>query len=45
MKEKGVEATAAHLPLKLGLEDPGPTGLQARVATKEGLAQAFLDLS
>ena len=38
MKEKGVEAAAAHLPLKLGLEDLGPTGLQARVATKEGLA-------
>ncbi len=45
MKEKGVEAAAAHLPLKLSLEDLGPTGLQAKVATKEGLAQAFLDLA
>ena len=41
MKESRVEAEAAFLPLKLGLEDPGPQGLKARIQGREGLQQAF----
>ena len=36
-----MEAEAAHLPLRIGLEDKGPQGLQARIETKEGLEEAF----
>ncbi len=41
MYKKGVEAEAAHLPLKMGLEDEGPQGLQAQAQTQEGLRLAF----
>jgi len=37
MKESRVEAEAAYLPLKIGLEDLGPQGLKARIQGQEGL--------
>jgi hypothetical protein len=41
MSKGRVEAEAARLPLRMGLEDPGPQGLQARIQTVEGLEKAF----
>ena len=41
MVEMKVEAEAAHLLLRIGLEDKGPQGLQARIEIKEGLEEAF----
>jgi hypothetical protein len=41
MDRRRVEAEAAHLPKKMGLEDPGLQGLRARVREKEGLEEAF----
>jgi hypothetical protein len=41
MDRRRVEAEAAHLPKKIGLEDPGLQGLRARVREKEGLEEAF----
>ena len=45
MHKKGVLAEAAQLPLKFGLADLGPQGLQARTRTREGLDQAFISLA
>ena len=41
MDKKRVQAEAALLPEAIGLPDQGPTGLLARISTKEGLSQAF----
>jgi len=41
IKESRAAAEAAYLPLKMGLEDPGPQGLKARIQGQEGLQQAF----
>jgi hypothetical protein len=41
MEESRVEAEAAFIPLKLGLEDSGPQGLRARVREVKGLEEAF----
>ncbi|EAQ83005.1 hypothetical protein CHGG_10823 [Chaetomium globosum CBS 148.51] len=41
MKESRVEAEAIQLPLKMGLEDPGPQGLRARTKEQGGLEEAF----
>ena len=41
MDTKGVVAIAAHIPLEMGLEDPGPQGLRTRIRTVEGLETAF----
>ena len=45
MHKKRVLAEAAQLPLRLGLTDLGPQGLQARIRTREGLDQAFTGLA
>ena len=45
MHQKGMLAEAAQLPLKFGLADLGPQGLQARTRTREGLDQAFTSLA
>jgi len=42
---KGVKAEAAYLPLKIGLLEEGPTGLEASIQSKEGLEQAFQKLT
>ena len=44
MDESRVEAEAAFISLKLGLEDPGPQGLRARVREVESLEEAFNQL-
>ncbi|EAQ89439.1 hypothetical protein CHGG_06058 [Chaetomium globosum CBS 148.51] len=41
MDRRRVEAEAALLPEKIGLEDPGPQGLRAQVREQEGLKEAF----
>ena len=41
LQESRVEAEAAYLPEKMGLEDPGPQGLKARIKEREGLRGAF----
>lgn len=41
MKESRVEAEAIQLPLKMGLEDPGPQGLRTRTKEQGGLEEAF----
>ena len=41
MKESRVEAEAAYIPLRMGLGDPGPQGLKARVKETAGLEKAF----
>ena len=41
VKESRIEAEAALLPLKIGLDDSGPQGLRARIQRQEGLEEAF----
>jgi hypothetical protein len=41
MKDDRVEAEAALLPVVMGLEDPGPQGLKARIQGQQGLEEAF----
>ena len=41
MEESRVEAEAALLPVAMGMEDPGPQGLKARIKAREGLEEAF----
>ena len=45
INKRGVEAEAAYLPLKIGLLEEGPTGLEASIQSKEGLEQAFQKLT
>jgi len=45
MNRKRVKAEAAYLPLKMGLLEEGPTGLEASIQSKEGLEQAFQKLT
>ena len=44
MEESWVEAEAAFIPLKLGLEDLGLQGLKAQIREVKGLEQAFNQL-
>jgi hypothetical protein len=41
MEESRVEAKAALLLVAMGIEDPGPQGLKARIKAREGLEEAF----
>ena len=41
MDRDRVKAEVAHLPRRIGLEDPGPQDLRARVRRQEGLEEAF----
>ena len=41
MEESRVEAEAALLLVAMGMEDPGPQGLKARIKAREGLEEAF----
>jgi hypothetical protein len=41
MKESRVEAETAFIPLTIGLRDPRPQGLEARIREVEGLEEAF----
>src|SRR5687768_5302128 len=44
MEESRVKAEAALIPLAMGMEDPGPQGLRARIKAREGLEEAFEQL-